>query len=416
MKLSVVEAVCLGVIFFQPLTLLGDDTDVARTLGGMKLVLRSASFSPTGSLLLTTSSDLVAQVWDVSSGKELRQLERLGRRTGRSRDLVPIEIAAMSRDERWVATATCSSSFGFGEGNSSYNSIALWNIHETNDRVREVESKSLEGHTSYITRLTFSPDSRYLLSMSNDETGRWWNVQTGKQLFQFDGISASAECSALSADGTRFMAATAGNRDAIVVWDTRNGKKLTTIESGEETIVCAMFTPDASRIVAGCSTRVSEVEGPKRKSVLVLWDAKTGRMERKYGALDANVKSIALTPKGDTLIANFWLNTKLLLWDVESGRRIRELEHGGYIDSLELSDDGKRLLCGWSKEVRAPTQPIEIRRVLSLWNLETGEEIKQYRSDKRIAPFIPKRHDFFIVLEKPSLVDGDTGEVIREFE
>ena len=40
----------------------------------------------------------------------------------------------------------------------------------------------LEGHTSKVYSLDFSPDSRFLISASEDETTKIWNCKTGKEV------------------------------------------------------------------------------------------------------------------------------------------------------------------------------------------------------------------------------------------
>ena len=43
----------------------------------------------------------------------------------------------------------------------------------------EHNSGTLRGHTDYVNSANFSPDGRYIVSASNDETIRIWDTQTG---------------------------------------------------------------------------------------------------------------------------------------------------------------------------------------------------------------------------------------------
>ena len=43
--------------------------------------------------------------------------------------------------------------------------------------------KTLEGHTSDVTSVAFSPNNQYVVSGSEDKTIRLWNVETGECIY-----------------------------------------------------------------------------------------------------------------------------------------------------------------------------------------------------------------------------------------
>ena len=65
------------------------------------------------------------------------------------------------------------------------------------------EIRKFEGHTKnvYVVRLT--PDGQRLLTASGDGTARYWDVETGQELFCFD-IEEGQDCgAAITSDGLR---------------------------------------------------------------------------------------------------------------------------------------------------------------------------------------------------------------------
>jgi WD40 repeat protein len=75
----------------------------------------------------------------------------------------------------------------------------------------------LEGHTSFVGSLAWSPDSRRALSGAFDNTVRLWDLESGRCLRVFDGHTASILGLAWSADGRR--AFSGDSNGWLWVWD-----------------------------------------------------------------------------------------------------------------------------------------------------------------------------------------------------
>ncbi|HEX7312605.1 MAG TPA: caspase family protein [Pyrinomonadaceae bacterium] len=115
----------------------------------------AASFSPDGRLILTAGSDPLAplNLWETATG----------RRVNVNFDVDgPVLSAAFSPDGRRVAA-------------SSGRDVYLWDVNGAN-RVR------LQGHTDRVTSVSFSPDAQLLLTGSNDNSLRLWQVGAGREL------------------------------------------------------------------------------------------------------------------------------------------------------------------------------------------------------------------------------------------
>ncbi|KAH1371911.1 hypothetical protein KXX50_004916, partial [Aspergillus fumigatus] len=68
---------------------------------------------------------------------------------------------------------------------SDDNTIKLW------DAQTGLELRSLEGHSSLVGSVAFSPDGQRIVSGSGDSTIKLWDAQTGLELRSLEGHSDS---------------------------------------------------------------------------------------------------------------------------------------------------------------------------------------------------------------------------------
>src|SRR5262249_60291905 len=106
-------------------------------------------------LCLTGSCDHTARLWEVETGREVRQF------TGHSGS---VNSVAFSPNGRFALTG------------SSDSTARLWDV----DAGKELNV--FRGHLSYVHSVTFSPDANYVITAGDDSTTRLWNVSTGKEL------------------------------------------------------------------------------------------------------------------------------------------------------------------------------------------------------------------------------------------
>jgi WD40 repeat protein/tRNA A-37 threonylcarbamoyl transferase component Bud32 len=76
---------------------------------------------------------------------------------------------------------------------------------------------TLEGHTSEILDVVFSPDGTRIATASNDRTIKLWDVATGLEALTLRGHTAGVFCVAFSPDGKRL--ASGGMDNLVLVWD-----------------------------------------------------------------------------------------------------------------------------------------------------------------------------------------------------
>ncbi|TFK66571.1 WD40 repeat-like protein, partial [Pluteus cervinus] len=76
----------------------------------------------------------------------------------------------------------------------------------------------LQGHSNWVRSVAYSPDGRYVVSGSNDNTIRIWDASTGQQVGQpLQGHSDSVNSVAYSLNGT--YVASGSNDQTLRLWD-----------------------------------------------------------------------------------------------------------------------------------------------------------------------------------------------------
>ncbi|MEH2243681.1 hypothetical protein [Nostoc sp.] len=113
-------------------------------------------------------------------------------------------------------------------------------IHQTNNQPRElakdysflaevalaqkdwvenkaIEVNTLEGHSSSVYSVGFSPDGKTLASGSNDKTIKLWDVSTGKAIKTLTGHSSTVLSVGFSPDGKTL--ASGSNDKTVILWD-----------------------------------------------------------------------------------------------------------------------------------------------------------------------------------------------------
>jgi WD40 repeat protein len=118
------------------------------------------AFSPDGRQFLSSSHSETVRLWDVASGRELHCLQTPAM----------VHSVAFSPDGRRALSAGGGGGGAVGVPAIDHCVIQLWDLNSGE------ELRRFKGHQKFVLAVTFSPDGRYALSGSRDQTLRLWRL------------------------------------------------------------------------------------------------------------------------------------------------------------------------------------------------------------------------------------------------
>ncbi len=249
------------------------------------------------------------------------------------------------------------------------------------------------SHSDWVRQVIFGANGETIITGSDDQTIRVWDLKTGQQLYKLQGrgrflsadISSDKKLIAAgSDDGTvriwnletkvklqemtshtdwvrnvRFspdgkILVSTSNDHLAILWDVKTGKEIYQLHGHTQKIYGAAFSPDGKTVATASNDQSVR-----------LWNVATGQEIWRFSGHTNAVWSVVFSPDGQT-IATAGNDKVIYLWNTASGAKLREFRgHTHYIFSVAFSPDGKILASAGADAI------------IRLWNVETGAEIKQ---------------------------------------
>jgi WD40 repeat protein len=365
------------------------------------------ALAPDGLTLASASLGGSITLWEVKTGKVLRQIKSEQETFG--------SVLLFSPDSKLLAS-------------QSGRQIVLYDPL-TGKEVRRWEPKAdgkknpleLVASSSLGGSLAFAPDGKHLVcwEITFDDNkpgavGKVYEVESGKMLRTFKGPQLEFGASVLSPDGK--VLATAKIDGAIILWDTAADKELHLLKRGGGLdglggLPSLSFSRDSLHLAlrAGGQGAIEVWEVASGKLVGTVGDNPPRRLDEDNvriqisGAMAGHL--IVFAPDGKTLLAGGDNNT-IRIWDWTTGNeRAIAGGHQGTVLALVPSADGKTVTTqGQDNWVRS-------------WDAATGKETGSFRlpAGASAATFsMDGKYVAFVALDKTvRLVDTHTGKEVR---
>jgi len=216
--------------------------------------------------------------------------------------------------------------------------LRLWNL------TTGKQDRVLEGHIQQISDLTFNADGTLLASNSLDGAVYVWDVEAGKQRISLTAESPE-QIFAFSQDGKWLAIAHGGADLPVQLYDTVSGNEIA--ELSEHKYVLSLVFDQNSLITSNLESK------------LQLWDPESGTSMTIGDQAGWNT-ILALSPDGSTMATNAWPGF-LQLWDIASGQSTDiQIGHTGQVNSIAFNPDDTLLAAGGEDGI------------IWIWNLATN--------------------------------------------
>jgi WD40 repeat protein len=349
------------------------------------------SFGPDGQTLVTAAQDNTIRLWDLTSGKEIRRFGRhkpgVLKGAGNLQLEEALGLMAQRNDGLSVALTRDGKTLAVASGNL----VQLTNV-ATGQELREIQ-----GPSSGLAGLLFSPDGRTLAGRATNGAVFVWATDTGKELHQLKpakrpasneivltiGGAADGPGMAFTANGKILAAASTDYEKqkaihSVKFWDMASGKEIRKLKAPDR--VSAVAIAQGGKILAyGAGDNV------------YLSDAEEGKEIHRLKVADGGIVALALSPDEKTLVVR-GKNQRMRVWDTNSGKELQQLSAaepaervgglaGGlmFLNSgfaapearvLAISTDGKKVAAASGHSVR-------------VWAVATGKEVALLAGHRR---------------------------------
>lgn len=242
-------------------------------------------------------------------------------------------------------------------GGYSNKVIQFWDLKTKN----KIKTLSLENIYKPLQGLFL--DGTTLLSLNDQPTLTYWNVETGKKLREYE-LVGYTNVFAFSPDGNEL--ALLDEDHNILLWNTSTGKRKTTLtvltedlqdnESGR--ILALAYSIDGKFLACGIED-----------TTVRIWDTEKQVESAILKAHDGWVTSVAFSHDGSKLVSG-GTDNQIILWDLNLNHQLDTfLGHTNSISVLAFSPDNKTVASA------------SIDGTLHLWNIDTGSEITTLATD-----------------------------------
>jgi WD40 repeat protein len=324
--------------------------------------IKGVIYSPDGKYLATTSKDKTASVWSATSGHQVARLKH-----GDS-----VVSITFSRDNKYLATASWDGTARVWETTSGREITRIITEEAATLSTLKKFRQTSGNDFSYDNTIAFSPDGKYLVKVGLDKTVRIWAVSRGREVMRLKNDAPhtrkynkldlpNLSSITFSPDGRYLATITNGylkskepssdskEASSIRVWEVNSGREVAHINYDSEHVKTITFSPNGRYLATVTSGNTED----NSESNVSLWETTSGRkiayMQFIADAEDLagypnDLKTIAFSPDGRALAGtgSNWSKTTWV-WEAVSGRGVTYMSHEDSVNAIAFSPDGKYL-------------------------------------------------------------------------
>jgi len=237
----------------------------------------------------------------------------------------------------------------------------------------------LHGHERSIVQIKYNREGDLLFSCSKDKSPTVWFSANGERLGTYDGHGGAVFCLDPNWDTTRLLTGSADN--SAKLWDIETGKEIVNFETGSRVLSCGfsysgnqMFYSTDTSMGQTCEIRFYDVN-----------TALSGGSPTPYLTIPIDESPVTSAVWGplDKFIITGHANGSITKWDSKTGEKIRSTrQHTDKINDVQKSVDEMMF-------ITASTDNLS-----KLFDMESMQVLKCYKTDRPVnsASISPIKH------------------------
>jgi len=292
----------------------------------------SIAISPDGKYALF-GCVMEMRLWDIKAGREIK---------------------AFKGHEGWVRSIAFSPDGKYALAGDDSTTPKLWDIASG----RQV--RAFGGDTNQVASVALSPDGNHMVMAQSPGLLNTWDIATAQQLGKLKHTLGIRTLS-ISSDGSRVAAGGwdfSKHASALDVWEMETGKEAGAIrKEGGHWVHAAVISPDKLHVLWSNydTLRLSEIA--------------TGRVIKTFsGGHGSEIHYAAMSTDGRFAVSSDILTTNI--WEIASGSIVKSFKNEGGIPTVVCSDGKIVLMMSMAQKI-----------VFTFWDLSTNREIRTLHAD-----------------------------------
>lgn len=252
------------------------------------------------------------------------------------------------------------------------------------------------GHTSGVLTANFSPDGKYIVTGSADNTAKIWERESGKLLHTLTGHEGWVNNAEYNQDGKLIL--TVSTDSTAKLWNAEKGQQIRTITEKNTKVLFAGFNPDGNSIFTVATN--NEVQ---------IWDVTTGKLVASFKGHTERIESASYNSDGSKIVTTAWDNT-VRIWDSKTGEQEKILKTKiSRPVSATFSPDNKKILTASMDEA------------VGLWDAESGKLLFALKGSSEYVVYAELNPDGTKIIansrdEAAYIYDSQTGKLLHNFD
>jgi RNA polymerase sigma factor (sigma-70 family) len=218
------------------------------------------------------------------------------------------------------------------------------------------------NHGGRVHGFHITPDARTVVSVG-DSSICLWDAATGKERARLPTDSFDCGAPSLLLPDGKTMVILCQRTDSLQTWDLEQGKRTRKLDLTLKRNVWSAYQNHAlSSDGSLCATHVN--------SHVQVWDTASGKELFKLPQAGDAIRAVAFA--GTRWLVAADKKQVIDVWEARSGKHVRKFAHGGPLEAIATSPDG-RLLATLEHQIHAIDRLLN-KDVVHVWDLTTGTQ------------------------------------------